>query len=553
MKKIAQLLKWFYHKIRPFLLQIFLVIAASSIASLCSVAMAIVSKKLVDFAVDREIDEAVHQGLLFIAIILGLLILRAVISMLSVRVRNAMENNMRLDLYKQLSYSDWMAFSKYHSEDILTRMTSDVGVVVNGIVNVVPAIVSFGVHFAGAFIALYSIEKTLGILAFFLGPFTLLFYRLFSKNLRSMHIRIQELEADYRAAAHESIQNMLVVKAFALEDRTRDKMKSIQKNRLGILLKRNFLGVIANSSFTIGYWTGYFLAFGWGAMRLAQGSASFGSMTAFLQLVGQVQSPFIGLAMQVPQLIAMEASAGRLMELENIRQEDRKSEQLKWTSAGIVFENVSFSYDQNNLILKNISFEINPGETIGLVGPSGEGKTTMIRMLLALLQPQEGKVYFINDSERVEASASSRTIISYVPQGNTLFSGTIEENLRIVDPDATDEDIKKALVDADAWDFVSELPDGIHTKIGEKAVGLSEGQAQRITIARAFLRKSAILLLDEATSALDADTEMRVLESIRRMKPERTCIIITHRPSALSICSRVFKIQDGMLTEETSD
>jgi ATP-binding cassette subfamily B protein len=544
--------KWFYRKVKPFLFQIFLIVVTSSLASLCSVAMAITSKNLVDSAVDGRFDEAITNGILFVAEILLLLVVRAATSMLSVRVHNAIENKMRLDIYRQISYSDWLSFSKYHSEEILTRMTSDVGVVVNGITNVMPGMISLGVQLIAAFITLFMFDRTLGLLAFCLGPVSVLLYRLFGKKLRSMHLKTQELEAQYRAVAHESIQNMIVVKAFILEDSTRDRMEKIQKERLAVQIKRNFFGVIANSTFSIGYWTGYFLAFAWGALRLAQKTATFGSMTAFLQLVGQVQSPFIGLAMTIPQLIATEASASRLTEVEKILQENRGSEYLHWTRSGIVFENVSFSYDQDNVILSNVSFEIKPGETVGLVGPSGEGKTTMIRMILALLQPQNGKVLFVNDDERIEASASSRSVISYVPQGNTLFSGTIEENLRIVAPDATDEEIKKALVDADAWDFINELPDGIHTKVGEKAVRLSEGQAQRITIARAFLRKSAILLLDEATSALDADTEMRVLESIRGMQPERTCIIITHRPSALRICSRVLRIQDGILTEEAT-
>ena len=550
MKRIRFLIRWFYLKIKPFLLQICLIILISSILSLCSVAMAVVSKNLVDFAVAKQIDEAIGQGILFVIIILMLLVLRAAESMLSVRVHDAMANNMRLQLYRQLSYSDWMSFSKYHSEDILTRMTSDVGVVVNGVTSTLPGMISLGVQLIAAFLTLFSIDRTLGILAFFLGPVTVLFYRLFSRKLRSMHIRIQELESEYRSVAHESVQNMLVVKAFSLENSTREKMQGIQKDRLGVVLKRNLVGIFASSSFSLGYWTGYFLAFGWGAMRLAQGTASFGSLTAFLQLVGQVQSPFIGLARSVPQMIATEASASRLIELEELQPEQRESEQLDWTSSGIVFENVSFSYVPENLILDNVSFDIKPGETAALTGPSGEGKTTMIRMLLALLKPQSGRVYFTCDGRTVEASASSRPIISYVPQGNTLFSGTIEENLSIVGKKVSFDDIKQALIDADAWNFVSELPDGIKTKIGEKAVRLSEGQAQRIAIARAFLKKSAILLLDEATSALDADTELRVLDSISRMKPTRTCIIITHRQTALKICSRVFKIQDGILKEE---
>ena len=471
--------------------------------------------------------------------------------MLSVRVNETIYNSINLDIYKSLSYSDWIAFSKYHSEDILTRMTSDVDIVVNGITGVIPGMIALSVQLLAAFIALFSIDKVLGILAFMLGPLTLLFYWFFSKKLRSMHLKIQELEGIYRAVTHESILNMIIIKAFTMEKKSRERIKNIQKEQLDVLIRRNYISVLAGSSFSIGYWAGYFLAFGWGTMRLSQGTATFGSLTAFLQLVGQIQSPFIQLARSIPQLIATEASAGRIIELEQIQPEIHDEDKLKWTRAGIRFENISFSYADSEIpVMENADLEIVPGEIVGIVGPSGEGKTTVIRLLLALIKPTGGKLYLVNGNEKNEVTAACRGIISYVPQGNTLFSGTIEENLGIANPDATSEEIEEALKQADAWQFIQEMPDGLQTRIGENALRLSEGQAQRISIARAFIKNQQYCSWTKHFRP-GFKTERNILESIQKMQPARTCIIITHRPSALSICNRIFRIKDGKLEEKS--
>ncbi|MGE5613694.1 MAG: ABC transporter ATP-binding protein [Bacillota bacterium] len=552
LKKILFLIKWMYRKAKPFIFKIVLIITLDSLSSLCSVGIALASKDLVDSAVEGQFDLAIRRGAWFAIFTLALLALNAVSTMLSVRVNETLYNSINLDIYKSLSYSDWIAFSKYHSDEILTRMTSDAGIVVNGITSVIPGMISSSVQLAAAFIALFSIDKVLSILAFILGPLTLLSYRFFSKKIRDMHLKIQELEGIYRAVTHESIINMIIIKAFTMEKKSRERIKNIQEEQLNVLIRRNLISTVASSTFSIGYWAGYLLSLGWGTMRLSQGAVTFGSLTAFLQLVGQVQSPFIQLVRSVPQLIETEASAERIIELEEIESETRDEEKLKWTRAGIRFENISFSYaDSETPVIENANAEIKPGEVAGIVGPSGEGKTTVIRLLLALIRPTGGKLYFVNGNEKREATPACRSIISYVPQGNTLFSGTIAENLSIANPEATVQEIEEALKQADAWQFIQEMPDGLQTKIGENALRLSEGQAQRISIARAFLKKSAILLLDEATSALDSKTEQNILESIKKMRPARTCIIITHRPSALSICSRVFQIKDGRMEEKS--
>lgn len=542
---------WIYGKVRPFILRLSIIIILNSLASLCSVGTALASKNLVDYAVAGKPEMALRQGISVGLLILALLALNGAASILSVRISEIMYNSISLDIYKRLAQSEWTTFAGYHSDDILTRMTSDVDIVVNGITSVIPGMAALLVQLVTAFFALFLIDPVLGILAFILGPLTLLFYWFFRNRLRGLHIKIQELESKYRAVTHESILNMVVIKTFNMEKKCTERIRAIQDEQLDMLLRRNFISVLANSSFSLGYWAGYFLAFGWGTLRLTQGAATFGSLTAFLQLVGQVQSPFINLARSIPQLIATEASAGRIIELEQLPEDAASGEKLNWSQAGIRFENVAFSYGDSAIpVIKNTDLAIEAGETIGITGPSGEGKTTVIRLLLALLKPAEGRLYLVNGAEKREIDASCRNLISYIPQGNTLFSGTIEENLRIANPAATGEEIEEALKQADAWQFIQEMPDGLQTNIGENALRLSEGQAQRISIARAFLKKSAILLLDEATSALDAKTESNILKSIQRLDPARTCIIITHRASALTICSRVYRIEDCTLIED---
>ena len=271
-----------------------------------------------------------------------------------------------------------------------------------------------------------------------------------------------------------------------------------------------------------------------------------------LQLYGKVQYPFSSLASMFPGLISTIAAAERLMELEDIPLEkSSKTEIIDFTNPEITFENVSFEYKKDNKIINDVTLTIPYGETIAFVGPSGEGKTTLIRLILSLINPSSGKVYLKEDNKEDTFNRDYRNLISYVPQGNTLFSGTIEDNLRYGNFKATEEEIYEALENACALDFVNELEDGIKTVIGEKATGISEGQAQtqRIAIARSFLRKKPILILDEATSALDPETEVKVLKAIKSLSHKPTCIIITHRPSALNICHRIIRLEKGHLKE----
>lgn len=551
MKNFLNDISWIIHQIRGFIRWILIIVFAGTMLSLCTVSMAVASKKAIDAASRRNLNSAVQFVVVFVVLIGFQLFFQAVSSITSTRTHEALSNSLRQKLFAKLMHTEWQSFSKYHSGDILTRMTSDVGTVANVVVNTFPSIISLGIRLVTAFLTLMFFEPILAVSAFALGPVSVLLSRLWAKTLKKLQIKIQEAESAYRSFMHESIQNILVVKTFCIEESSTKKIESLQNDRLGLILKKSRISAISSLTMSFSYWVGYFCAFGLGALRLSQGAATFGTFTAFLQLVGQVQGPFTALAYSLPQIIAASASAGRLKELEKLKLEKITDTVNTWPSAGIKIKDLSFAYDGDREILKNISFRIKPGEIAALVGASGEGKTTLIRLLLALIYPEDGYLYLEDDQGRErEITALTRNMVSYVPQGNTLFSGTIADNLRIGCPDATEKEMEEAARAACAWEFIDRLPDKLNTVIGERGIGLSEGQAQRIAIARAFLRKAPIMILDEATSALDTKTEYKVLQAIKSLKPARTCIMITHRPSVLKICNRIIKLEDGCIYEQ---
>lgn len=549
-RKNFEIFIWIKGQIRPFILSFIMIIVLNSILSLCGVGMAVLSKNLIDSASAGDRSRMINVIIAFAAIILLQVGLQMVISPMTAGLQEKLSNRIRRGTFAHIITSEWEDFSRYHSGELLTRLTRDIGMMVNIIVNSIPGIFSFGVGLLAAFGTLFIYEPVLALFAFVLGPAALLLSRLFGRRIKKFHVEMQESEGAYRSFIHESIQNLLIIKAFGLEEKTIGKIGRLQNNMVNLVLGRSRVSAATNSVLSIGYWLGYFFAFGWGVLRLSDGEASFGTLAAFLQLVGQIHGPFIGLAYTYPRLVSAMASAGRLMEIEGMKTEARDYEAKKWPSAGIVFEDVSFFYEEEKPVLKEVSAEIKPGETIALMGPSGDGKTTLIRLILSFIKPRRGRVFFENaHGEYMEACAASRLLVSYVPQGNTLFSGTISENLRLGYPGASEVELKAAAVGACAWEFIEKLPEGLNTIIGERGLGLSEGQAQRIAIARALLHKAPVLILDEATSALDAETEKRVLLAIKGLSNTPTCIVITHRPSALEICSRVMRLQEGRLVE----
>ncbi|HWQ88581.1 MAG TPA: ABC transporter ATP-binding protein [Desulfitobacteriaceae bacterium] len=542
---------WIWPDIRPFVWGLTAIFLLNGSGALLGVGTALASKYMVDYAVADKLNLALLAAAVFAGLIISGLLIRVGESLLAVRIQESLSNAIRQRFFRRLLATEWQPLSNYHSGDLLTRLTSDINNVTSCIVNIIPSIFSLLVQLTASFLTLLYLEPRLAFLAFILGPSTVLFSRIWGRKLKYLYIKVQESESSYRSYIQEALQNFIIIKSFSLEKNNQDSLQDLHLNRLKWVLQRNRATLTADTVIGLGYWAGYFLAFLWGAVRLAQKAITFGTVTAFLQLVQQVQVPFIGLARTFPQIVAMIASMERLRELEKMELEKTAEHMAETEGVGISFREVSFSYNDGKPVLDRITTEIRPGQLVALIGSSGEGKTTLVRLLLALLRPSAGEVCFRDSGGKCyEVSAATRSWVTYVPQGNTLFSGTIADNLRVGKEDATAAEMEEAARAACAWSFISDLPQGLDTVIGERGHGLSEGQAQRIAIARAFLKKAPVMILDEATSALDMDTELKVLKAIQDLSGNRICLVITHRPSILNICSRVLRLQHSRMLEE---
>lgn len=550
MKQLLKTGKWLAGQLRPFVWPMLLNTGLGIFLSLISVGIALVSRALIDAAFDGQQNDAIKAAVLFAALILTQTGLQVVVTTISVRITERVTNRIRQSLFGKLLGTRWIELTGFHSGDILTRLTNDVGVVAGGLVEVLPDMVALGVQLVAAFAALLVFDPVLAVLAFVLSPVAILASRLLGRKLKQLHHRIQESESRCSEFIQEAVQNMLVLKAFSLEKSKLGDMKRLLDEKQRWIFRRSWMSTVSGAIFSLGYWAGYLFAFLWGAMRLAAGAITIGTLTAFVQLVEHIHTPFVGMAHMLPQLTTMVASAARLMELESIPGEEEEETSLQWPGAGVCLQEVSYAYQTGNPVLQQISLEVEPGEWVALVGGSGEGKSTLTRLMLSLLGYYDGHIFFTDGKgARIEAGAASRSLIAYVPQGNMLFSGTIADNLMLGKAGASDKELEGAARAACAWEFICLLPEGMHTHIGERGVGLSEGQIQRLAIARALLRQAPILILDEATSALDIHTEKQVLRAIRKMSPTRTCILITHRVSALQLCSRVLKLEGGRIEE----
>ena len=547
-------IKWILSHAKPVIPFLIFTTVISSASSLISVYNTLISKSLIDNAIGGNTSQVIKYLIIMISITLGMMLLNPITSLLSTHASTKLNQNIQNKMFEHIEYSSWLEQSKFHSVSLLTRITSDVATISSTLLSTIPNIISILVTLLASFSTLIYLAPSIAIIAIFIGPFLVLVSRYFSKKLKDLYKKAQEEDVKYRAFIQESVQNIMIVKTFCMEKINMDRLIQIQNNKYNIAMKNTKLSAMTGLAMSLCSNLAYFTIFCWGALNISTGVTTYGTFTAMLQLYGKVQSPFSSLASMFPGLISTIAAAERLMELEEIPLEkSSEKEVIDFINPEITFEDVSFEYKKGIKIINDINLTIPYGETIAFVGPSGEGKTTLIRLILALINPSSGKVYLKENNKKDSFNRDYRNLISYVPQGNTLFSGTIEDNLRYGNFEATEEEIYEALKTACALDFVNELENGIKTVIGEKATGISEGQAQRIAIARSFLRKKPILILDEATSALDPETEVSVLKSVKSLPHKPTCIIITHRPSALNICHRIIRLEKGHLKQVSKE
>lgn len=570
-KELWTKIKWMASYAKPAVPFLIFSIIVNIIFSLIGIYNVTVSKSLIDSAISGDSQSTIRWLITMLVITLISMLSSPVTSFMSTHSSTKLTQNIQRKIYQHIQCSDWLEQSKYHSVSLLTRVTSDVSNISSAILGTIPSLVSLTVTLVGSFYTLINWAPSIALVAVFIGPFLIIVGRYFSSKLKALYKEAQEEDVKYRSFMQESIQNIMIVKTFCMEKINMHRLVEIQDNKYRIAMRNTKLSVMTSLSMSFCSSLAYFTIFTWGVLNIAKGLSTYGTFTGMLQLYNKVQSPFSSLASMIPGLISTIAAAERLMEIEAIPVEKMANEKelddfnddsipslsstvsSVFTRPDIIFDNVSFSYKANNNILNNINLTIESGETLAFVGPSGEGKTTMIRLILSLINPTLGNVFLKEDEIIKDMNRNYRELISYVPQGNTLFSGSIRDNLKYGNPNASDDEIKAALTSACAIDFVNDLEDGLDTMIGEKGVGISEGQAQRIAIARSFLRERPILILDEATSALDPETEVSVLKAVRSLPSKPTCIIITHRPSALNICNRIMKLEKGHLREVTRD
>lgn len=534
--------KWMMQYTKPYIGRILLMMLISLLQTIGTLVMVQITKVIIDNATDGA--DYVYLIIIYVGLVVAMQVFNIIATLFSTMLTERFSFGIRKQIYEKIINSHWMDVKKFHTGDLMTRLTSDAGNIADGVIGTLPNIIQLSIQLVLMFFMLFYYSPLLAVFALLVAPVAAISSWWFGRKLRKLQVKLQESEAAYRSFMQESLANLLIVKAFANEEYSSEKLTDLRENRFYWLFKRTKMSVVTSTAMSMSFQIGYIAAFAYGALQISRKVITYGTMSVFLSLVNQVQAPVMGLAQQIPKVVSILASAGRVMELQNIPVEDKNDTNISAKQVGVEVNNMSFGYT-DELVLEDVSLKINPGEFVAIIGESGIGKTTLIRVIMSFMSNIKGQITFFNEvGEKETANARTREFISYVPQGNTLFSGTIRENIRMGNLNATEEEMIEALKLASGYDFVMELPQGIDTVIGERGHGLSEGQAQRIAIARAFVRKSPFMILDEATSALDETTELQVIRGLQQLTPKPTCLIITHRKSILQYCDRELKIED---------
>lgn len=520
-------------------------LSLSVLVGLCEVALSIsfvlISKRVIDIATGHHDGDLVRSVITMSCIMLGQVIVRVVARYWEGYVVIRTANAGRADYFRKAFNCVWDGRDRFHSGDTVNRLEEDIRVVTDFISVNLPEFVVTAIQLVAATVLLFVLSPSLGWYLVFIMPVAVVGSRLFFRKMRRITGEIRTLDSSIQGHMQENLLQRVVVKTLGGTLSVMEKMGWLQADLQDKTIKRLNYGAVSRGFMQLGFASGYALAFFWGVFGLRDGTVTYGLMVAFLQLVGQVQRPVAEITRHIPAFIRALSSEERLLEIDEIGQEDETGDIVLPSAPGIRISDLTYSYPgQPEPVLSHFSFDFKPGTMTAIIGSTGAGKSTLIRLVLALLKPESGSVTLY--SPEIESSVATRCNFMYVPQGNSLMSGTIRQNLLLAKNDATDEEIKDALHLA-AADFVLDLPKGLETPCSEVGRGLSEGQAQRISIARALLRPGGILILDEATSALDADTELELLTRLNRhYKGSKTILCITHRPAATTFADAVLKI-----------
>lgn len=552
-------LGWIARKSRGKIGKVFLLSALSMGVAGSMILLALVSSRLIDMITGSiKGSPGIYLGLLiFIIILQGAA--NILYSNVKVRVQSALEMGIQRKIFAGLLNKQYQAVKRIHSGEIMNRMTSDVNIVVNGIVTLIPQVLSMGLKLSAGLLVLVRIDWRFTCVVLGAGSIVAAAGRLFRHRFRFLHKEVQQADGRVRSFMQECVENIMVIKSFSNEEVFRNKLTQYHEKSYQIRIRRNAVVNLAHTAVYLAFTGGYYAAMAWGALGIARGSFTFGTLTAFLQIIEQIRGPFQNISGLIPQYDSMIASAERLMELEQLEEEkvqqaeEEDLDSLYQQMEGIRGEGLCFRYEEEQeYILRDCSFFLPKGELTVLMGDSGIGKSSLMKLLLYLEEPCEGMLRFQGENLNRQLSAGTRGMFAYVPQGNLILSGSVRENLLLGQREVSQEEIRQAVRMVCMEKEIDQLPRGYDTILNERGGGLSEGQIQRLAIARALLTKAPVLLLDECTSSLDEKTEKEILKNLSHMKT-RTIFCISHRKSILDYCDRILWLRNGKVCEEKGE
>lgn len=510
------------------------------------------------YLLDIIIGSKQGSPLLWGGVTLGIVLLLAALNILNTNIRvragGRIEMRLRKNLFSQLLKKQYSALKQIHSGEIINRLTSDVDVLVNALTTLIPSALSMATKLGAGLVLLFLMEWRFTLVILAVGVGVGVANRLFGKRFRYLHKEIQRTNGVVRSFLQECLENVMAIKSFSNEESIEDKLEHCQQLNYKLRLKRTRILNLANTSIYIIFTVGYYAAMVWGGFGIARGAFTFGTLTAFLQIINQVKTPFRNISGLIPQYFSMAASAERLMELEQLADEKKETavkdiDQFYDGLECIRGQNLSFQYqDDEETVLEDTDFSIPKGKLTVISGKSGIGKSSLVKLLLSIETPTKGDLFLQTRRGRIPIDAGTRKLFAYVPQGNLIFSGTIRENLLFGRKGVPEQEMIRAAQAACVWEDILAMPQGLDTQLGERGAGMSEGQIQRLAIARAILSGAPILLLDECTSALDIRTERLVLQNIRDMRT-KTIICISHRDAVLDYCDLSMQISRKKITK----
>ncbi len=562
-KELVAQIKWIYRYAAPHKFSVVLYTLLGLSGTVVSLISSLVSRDLVDIITGHNTGAVISTFCIMLGTSLGSIGIGQISALLSTKISIRIDTEIKAELFDEIMVIEWEELNKFHSGDLVSRWSGDTSRISSGILTMFPNLIIGLFRFASSLTLVVKYDASFAIFALAGIPISIIISREAMNRLQKSNMSTLAISAGMSSFNQETFSNLQTVKAFDLVPLYSRRLRELQKEYARVQLKYQKSAVVNAIILSLVSMVLSFAAQGWGIYKVWSGAITYGTMTMFISLSSSLSGTVNGLVSLIPQALGVANSSKRLMDLTKLPKEDysQKNEVAEFfekhrsEGVGVSVRDVTYAYPKGENVFENVHADAHPHEVVAFVGPSGEGKTTMLRYLLSIIRAKEGKGYICagdstpeTSDENVSLTASARQLFAYVPQGNTMFSGTIAQNLRNVKEDATDEEIIEALKMACAWKFVEKLPEGINSTIQERGGGFSEGQSQRLSIARALIRKSPILLLDEATSALDIATEKEVLKNIMSDDYPRTCIVTTHRPSVLHACTRVYSISDNRCT-----